>query len=224
MTDDRGPMSVDRRTLARRLGWTALIAAVAATTTFVPPLVMSGTRPPAPQAVPPSRHATRSEPAPTPAATTKPTTTATTEATAEATPPAPSKRPATSAAVFTAVSLHAADPANIRKGARVIECGSCDGGRRVGYIGGPNTLAIQVPGIAAAGDRKLTVVYETEEPRTLMLAVNDGPVHTLTLAGAHDWLVPATVELTVFVPAGTSWIRCFNDTGSAPDINRIVLS
>jgi len=125
---------------------------------------------------------------------------------------------------FAAVSVHAADPANLRSGARIIECASCDGGSRVGYIGGPNTLAIRLAGITAAGNRKLTVVYETVEPRTLKLAVNDGPTHTLTLAGAHDLQIPATTTLTMFVPAGTSWLRCFNDAGDAPDINRIVLS
>ena len=45
---------------------------------------------------------------------------------------------------FAAISLHAADPANLRNGARVIECPTCVGGSRVGYIGGPNTLAIRV--------------------------------------------------------------------------------
>jgi hypothetical protein len=121
------------------------------------------------------------------------------------------------------VSLHAADDANLRNGARVIDCASCDGGRRVGYIGGPNTLAIRVAGVPTAGERTLLIVYETQDPRTLKVAVSDGPVHTMSLAGAGDYLVPARTSLTLFVPAGTSWIRFFNDAGSAPDINRIEL-
>jgi hypothetical protein len=120
--------------------------------------------------------------------------------------------------------VHAADDANLRNGARVIDCPTCDGGRRVGYIGGPNTLAIRVPEVADAGERTLVIVYETEDLRTLEVAVAGGPVHTLTLAGAGDYLIPARTSLTVFLPAGTTWIRFFNDTGSAPDINRIELS
>jgi hypothetical protein len=120
--------------------------------------------------------------------------------------------------------VHAADPGNLRTGARVIECASCRGGSRVGYIGGPNILAIRVDGVTTAGTRTLKIVYETEEPRTLKVAVNDGTAHTLQLTGAASLLIPATTSVKVFVPAGTSWIRFFNDAGSAPDINEIVLS
>jgi hypothetical protein len=125
---------------------------------------------------------------------------------------------------FQSITVHAADPANIRTGARVIECASCRGGSRVGYIGGPNMLAVRVAGVPTAGNRTMTIVYETEEPRMLKVAVNDGTAQTRQLAGAASLLIPATTSLEVFVPAGDSWIRFFNDTGSAPDINEIVLS
>jgi hypothetical protein len=120
--------------------------------------------------------------------------------------------------------VHAADPANLRNGARIIECATCDGGSRVGYIGGPNTLAIRISGVTTPGRRTLTVVYETAEPRTLKIAVGDGMPQVLHLAGAHDWMIPANVSLQIDLPAGMSWIRFFNDAGSAPDINRIVVS
>ena len=94
----------------------------------------------------------------------------------------------------------------------------------MGYIGGPNILDMRVNGISAAGQRRLTVVYETAEPRVLQLGINSSPARTLRLAGAGDWLTPATTSLTVFLPAGDSWIKFFNDTGPAPDINRIVIS
>ena len=119
--------------------------------------------------------------------------------------------------------MHAADPGNLRVGARIIECPTCDGGSRVGYIGGPNTLAIPVT-VAQAGRRTLTVVYETEGQRTLKIAVNDGAADTLDLAGANSWLIPAHTTLTIDLPAGTNWIRFFNDEASAPDINRVVIS
>ncbi|MGI5239401.1 hypothetical protein [Dactylosporangium sp. CA-139066] len=143
-------------------------------------------------------------------------------------PPPPPAAPGTGSAGLSPapvlITLHAADDANLRKGARVIDCASCDGGRRVGYIGGPNTLAIRVAGVPSAGERTLLIVYETQDPRTLKVAVGDGPVHVLpSLAGAGDYLIPARTSLTVFVPAGTSWIRFFNDAGDAPDINRIEL-
>ncbi|MET0132826.1 MAG: hypothetical protein ABW215_04450 [Kibdelosporangium sp.] len=78
--------------------------------------------------------------------------------------------------------------------------------------------------MTTAGTRTLTIVYETEEPRTLKVAVNDGAAQALPLAGAASLLIPATTSVKVSVPAGDSWIKFFNDTGSAPDINEIVLS
>ncbi|MET7424643.1 hypothetical protein [Dactylosporangium sp. NPDC005555] len=200
----------------RRLGWTALAVGVGATALFVPPLVLPGGRghPPAATAPTPPPPAA-SSPAPVPAtpASALPRTSV---------PPTPTVRPPSPTA-FAVIDLHAADPANLRNGARVIECPSCVGGSRVGYIGGPNTLAIRVAGVTAAGERTLTVTYETAETRTLSVAVNDGPAQSLTLSGARDWLIPATVSLRVHLPAGTSWIRFFNDEGPAPDVNRIQL-
>jgi hypothetical protein len=221
--------TVDRRTVLRRLGWTVLAVGVAATAVLVPPLVV----PSPPVAAPPPSAAPPGTPSVvtstvlvTPPVVTPPVVTPSAAApsadSAVADPPIPvtSSRPP----AFRSTTVHAADPANLRSGARVIECASCRGGSRVGYIGGPNTLAIPVVGVAEAGTRTLTIVYETEEPRTLKVAVNDGTAQSRQLTGAASLLIPATTSVEVFVPAGTSWIRFFNDTGSAPDINEIVLS
>lgn len=214
------------RVWPRRLGWAALTVAVGATATFVPPLVLPDGRghPPA---------ATAPTPPPTPSSSsagagaggTTPAPVPTSPATAlprPAVPPTTSAKPSAGPG-FAPISRHAADGANLRNGARVIECPTCVGGSRVGYIGGPNTLAIRVADVPAAGERTLTVTYETAETRTLLVAVGDGPVHALTLSGAGDWRIPATVSLRVHLPAGTSWVRFFNDAGPAPDVNRIEL-
>jgi hypothetical protein len=137
---------------------------------------------------------------------------------------APTAPTASIAPAFAAITLQAADPKNVRNGARVIECGTCVGGDRVGYIGGPNFLIVRVEGVPVAGERTLTVVYECSGPRTLMIRVNDAAVRTLSLDGAGDVIIPAVTTLPVFIPGGTSLIRFFNDTGSAPDIDRIVIS
>jgi hypothetical protein len=184
------------------VGWAALAATVAAITILVPPLVTPKTHhragtPTAPPSLAPSASL-----APSPSVS-----------------PSPSLAPS-----FHAITLQAADPGNLRTGARVIPCSSCDGGSRVGYIGGPNTLIMRIRGVAEPGNRTLTVTYETDGPRTLKIGVNDSPVHALLLAGAHDFLIPAVTTLSIFIPAGASSIKFFNDTGSAPDINGIVIS
>ncbi|MEV0459555.1 hypothetical protein [Catellatospora methionotrophica] len=206
---------------ARVLGWTALALAVAATIAVVPPLIMPDPQPDRPpSAAGPSGLPTGS---PTPAVT--PRTSA---------PPRPSVPPAarshavlppraTTPAAFKPVTVHAADPANLRVGARVIACPTCVDGSRVGYIGGPNTLAVRVTGVPRAGEWTLTVVYETEQPRTLKIAVDGGPVRELALAGAGSWLIPVRTSLRLRLPKGACWIRFFNDTGSAPDINTITV-
>jgi hypothetical protein len=94
----------------------------------------------------------------------------------------------------------------------------------VGYIGGPNTLIMLIHGVAVPGKRTLTVTYETDVPRTLKIGVNHSPVRTLVLSGAQDLLIPAVTELSISLPAGDSSIKFFNDAGSAPDINGIVIS
>lgn len=230
---DGSDVDGDRRVWPRRLGWAALAVAVVATATFVPPLVLPDGRglPPAataptPPPSPPASPLPSAPPASSPsqpgvsAEGTAPAPAPTLPAAAlpRATAPSPAATPG-----FAAITLHAADEANLRNGARVIDCPTCVGGRRVGYIGGPNTLAIRVAGVPAAGERTLTVTYETAEARTLRVAVDDGPAQSLTLSGAGDLLIPATVTLRVHLPAGTSWIRFFNGDGPAPDVNQIQL-
>ncbi|MFC5001628.1 hypothetical protein ACFPIJ_27805 [Dactylosporangium cerinum] len=203
----------------RRLGWTALAVGVGATALFVPPLVLPDGR----GGLPDGRGVVpdgRSDPPAAAASTPPPAPSSALPRTAA--PASPTGKPSP-AAGFAAITLHAADPANLRSGARVIECPTCVGGSRVGYIGGPNTLAIRVAGVTTAGERTMTVTYETAETRTLRVAVGDGPAQALTLSGARDWLIPATVSIRVQLPTGTSWIRFFNDEGPAPDVNQIQL-
>jgi hypothetical protein len=94
----------------------------------------------------------------------------------------------------------------------------------VGYIGGPNSLIMLIRGVSVPGKRTLAVTYETDAPRTLKIRVNDGQVRARVLAGANDLLIPAVTELSITLPAGASSIKFFNDAGSAPDINGIVIS
>jgi hypothetical protein len=224
VSDRKG--AAGRRVLLRRLGWTVLAAGVVATAVLVPPLVV-----PSPPVAPPPPSTASPSTAPPSVVTSSVVVTSVVTVSAAAPPggspeaePPPAPATPSRPPAFQGTTVHAADPANIRTGARVIECASCRGGSRVGYIGGPNVLAVRVAGVPAAGTRTLTIVYETEEPRTLMVAVNDGAPQTRRLTGAASLLIPATTSVEVFVPAGDSWIRFFNDSGSAPDINEVVLS
>ena len=76
-----------------------------------------------------------------------------------------------------------------------------------------------------AGERTLTVIYETRAaayPRTRRRR-RPRPRPDAQPAPA-SWLIPVPVSLRLWLPKGTCWIRFFNDTGSAPDINTITVS
>ncbi|GHJ43128.1 hypothetical protein Cs7R123_04700 [Catellatospora sp. TT07R-123] len=204
---------------SRVVGWSALVLAVGATIAVVPPLVLPDPRPGAAPVVQQSAGSSVMPPSPLPS----PRPPAPSPSKAEP-PPTTPRAAASAASRFRPITVHAADPVNIRVGARVIACPSCVDGSRVGYIGGPNTLAVRIAGVPRAGERTLTIVYETELPRTLKFAVDDGPVQELTLAGARSWLIPARVSVRVRLPEGTCWISFFNDAGSAPDIDTVTVS
>ncbi len=208
----------------RVLGWAALVLAVTATIAVVPPLIMPGPRADRPPAAGGPHGSTAGQPSPAPAPSSiapsrVPPLSARPDRPSAAVPPARTTAPA----AFKPITVHAADPANLRVGARVIECPTCVDGSRVGYIGGPNTLAVRVTGVPRAGEWTVTLVYETEQPRTLKLAVDGGPVRELDLAGARSWLIPVRVSVRMRLPKGACWIRFFNDTGSAPDINTVTV-
>ncbi len=209
----------------RVLGWAALVLAVTATIAVVPPLIMPGPgaeRPPSAGGPPGSPTA---QPSSAPTAPSTPAPPRNSPASARPDRPDAALPPVrtTAPAAFRPITVHAADPANLRVGARIIECPTCVDGSRVGYIGGPNTLAVRITGVPRAGEWMLTVVYETEQPRTLKLAVDGGPVRELHLAGARSWLIPVRVSVRLRLPKGACWIRFFNDTGSAPDINTVTV-
>lgn len=212
----------------RVLGWAALVLAVAVTIAVVPPLIMPDPPPDHPPAAasPPGSQTPQpsAAPGPTSPPPARPRTSPPGPADPGRTKAAVSPARTTPQAVFKPITVHAADAANLRVGARIIECPTCVDGSRVGYIGGPNTLAVRIEGVPRAGERTLTVVYETEQPRTLKIAVDGGPVRELTLAGAQSWLIPVQVSVRLHLPKGACWIRFFNDTGSAPDINTVTVS
>ncbi len=214
----------------RSLGWAALVAAVAAITVLVPPLVApknqarSGTASASPPSVSTPSTGGTSGPSPSSPNLTSSPSLMPSPILTSAMPPAVSASATATRPPFTPIRLLAADPGNVRSGARVIECASCQGGSRVGYIGGPNTLIMLVRGVRTGGRRTLTVTYETEARRTLKIAVNQDPVRVVKLAGAKDLMIPAVTRLSISLPAGTSSIKFYNDEGSAPDVNGIVIS
>jgi hypothetical protein len=125
--------------------------------------------------------------------------------------------------VFSPLSIQAEDPGNLRSGnVKVIDCVPCDGGQRVAYLGGANQLTIRVT-LSAGGTRTVTVVYETDGPRTLKVNVNGLPQVDREVTGS-GWETPTTLQFSVTLPAGKASLTFYNDEAPAPDVDKVVIS
>jgi hypothetical protein len=195
----------------RRAGWlsqrvklTLLLVAVAVATVAVPPLVA------------PDRP--RQEPS-APAAIGPPSVVV-------APPTAVTSVPAVGSMVtpvFSPLSVEAEDPGNLRSGgAKVFDCDQCDGGQRVGYLVGTSQLSVRAT-LSAGGTRTITVVYETDGPRTLKVSLNAVPLLAREVTGS-GWETPRTFQFTAALPAGQVLFTFYNDDGPAPDVDKLIIS
>jgi hypothetical protein len=124
------------------------------------------------------------------------------------------------AASFSPVSVEAEDPANLlSEGAGIAACAACESGARVRYVG---RLTVYLT-TATAGSRTITVSYTVKGDRTIKISVNGAPPTAHHLTGTN-WDVPRTFRYTAMVPAGRVSMSFYNDTGPAPDIDKITIS
>ncbi|MBQ1049941.1 hypothetical protein KBX50_15895 [Micromonospora sp. C51] len=137
-------------------------------------------------------------------------------------PPRPSATPdrTTKPPSFSPVSVEAEDPGNVlSEGAGIATCPTCEGGARVRYVG---RLTANLT-TTAAGSRTVTVTYQLKGDRSLMISIN-GAVPTVHRLTGTDWSTPRTFRYTADVPAGRISMAFYNDTGPAPDIDKITIS
>lgn len=156
-------------------------------------------------------------------------------------PPSPSARPAPSSPsprpspspsskkpkpkpkpTFERIRIAATDPGNEFFETENIDCPTCTSGSRVQYLGQHHAVIVNVRDVPVAGRRTMTIVYESDGPRPLDIAVNDDPTVTLKLAGAGDWVTPARTSIEIDLPAGDSKIKFFH-ADPAPDLDLIII-
>jgi len=127
-------------------------------------------------------------------------------------------------AQFAPIAVEAEYAANIiSPGATVEACGPCSGRFRVHGLTGPVGLIVPLD-VPAAGTRTVTVLYEAEGVRHLVVAVNDAVVFDRDVIGP-DANTPETVSFVTFIPAGA--VRVAFDTAenvSGPDIDKVTIS
>jgi hypothetical protein len=126
------------------------------------------------------------------------------------------------AVTFTPISVQAEDPGNLFVGgATAMECASCEGGQRVGYIGAGAAVVVRMT-LPASGPRTVTVIYESGGTRQIRMAANSTVVAVSSVTGP-DWQTPQIVQFTVPLPAGPVELTFDGDLAPSPDIDRVTI-
>lgn len=113
-------------------------------------------------------------------------------------------------------------------GARVAASSGCSGGYKVGFVGngdGTNNGTLQFNNVyaASAGSKTLTVYYCSGEVRTAYMSVNGGTGTSASYASTGGYDTVGTKTFTVTLNAGNNTIKFYNNSGWAPDYDRITI-
>lgn len=101
-------------------------------------------------------------------------------------------------------------------------CATCSNGARVGYLGEGGTLTFTGVRVPASGTRTVRVWYTNgDASRSATLSVNGAADLTLTFGSTGGWRVSKYLEVRVPLAAGSNSLRFANQSGWAPDIDRI---
>ena len=103
--------------------------------------------------------------------------------------------------------------------------GACSGGARIRFIGNGsnNYVTINNVNVPSAGTYTLTVYAMAKDARTFSISVNGGTAKTLNVQ-TPDLATALPFNLTVALNAGNNTIKFYNNSASAPDLDRIVVT
>ncbi len=108
-------------------------------------------------------------------------------------------------------------------GAKVANCGSCSGGKKVGYVGNGGTLQFNGVTASAAGSVTLTISYASGTARSAQLSVNGGSAKTLNFASTGSFSTVGTLSTTVTLKSGSNTLKFANSSGWAPDFDKVTV-
>jgi len=126
----------------------------------------------------------------------------------------------------TCVSYEAESDDNILTGsAFVLDCPTCSGGQKVGYVGNNSgTLEFGAVGIVVPGSHSMTICYLNGDPvRYALLSVNGNQGMPLTFPSTGSFQTVGSIQVTVVLNTGCNTLEFYNPiVGSwAPDFDRI---
>lgn len=122
-----------------------------------------------------------------------------------------------------------AEAANLSGGSRIAECARCNGGKVVGYVGGPpnGAATFSVTNTAPPGRRTVRIIYTNGDrtQRFAQVAVNGAAGQTVAFLPSSDGATPATSVVHLELKEGANSIRISAFEQSwGPDIDSLILS
>lgn len=100
----------------------------------------------------------------------------------------------------------------------------CSGGKKVGNLWGGSTLQFRDVMAEKAGVYALSISYVSGDPRSVSIAVNDGPSDNYAFPTTENWDTLGVYALEVELKAGANTITFDDDGGWSPDIDRIEIA
>jgi hypothetical protein len=102
-------------------------------------------------------------------------------------------------------------------------CGVCSGLAAVGNLGGSSTVTFENVTVPVTGTYLMEVDYMTQGQRSFFVSINANPAQELDLNG-YSFGTPTSTLVPVSLHAGSNQIEFSNPTGSAPNLDSIVIS
>jgi hypothetical protein len=158
-------------------------------------------------------------PTPTPAATGTPSPT-------PSGTPSPSCTPNSSPTPGACTTYEAESCNNTLTGsAFVLNCPTCSGGQKVGYVGSNSgTLEFDFVGVVAPGNHTVTICYlNGDAVRYALLSVNGSPGTPVSFPSTGSFQTVGSIQTTITLNTGNNTLEFFNPiVGSwAPDFDQI---
>jgi hypothetical protein len=118
----------------------------------------------------------------------------------------------------------AEDYRNLIGSAGITGCSACSGGQKVRNLGGAADAHVVFEDVEVpqAGEYTLYLDYTVNGTRSFLVTVNGGAPVEVPVSGVGN-TTPQTVPVPVTLAAGANTIRVHNESGSAPDLDRVSL-
>jgi len=160
-------------------------------------------------------------PTPTATGTPSPTATGTPSPTATGTPSAT----ASSTPTPGSCTSYEAESGTLAGGAVVLNCPTCSGGAKVGYVGN-NSGTLQFNGVSAiaTGPYTMTICYlNGDAVRYALLSVNGSQGMPVSFPSTGSFQTVGSIQITILLTAGSNTLEFYNPIVGdwAPDFDRI---